>query len=663
MPPRNLRTLLLLLLAFCAAPLVAQDEPAEEPSALPQQEVIRSYHSAIAIQPGGSMRVTETIRVVALGEHIRRGIYRDFPTDYRDQWGNRVRVGFTFRRALRNGREEPWRTESLDNGVRVYVGDKDVFLQPGEYTYELSYETDRQLGFFADHDELYWNVTGNGWGFPIERATAEVTLPRSVAREQVTITAFTGAQGSTAQEFTGEVDAGGVSRFATTRALEPYEGLTIVVGFPKGLVPEPTTEQKLRYFAADNAPVIAALIGFLVVLVYQYLAWSAVGRDPQAGTVVVQYEPPQRFSPAEVRFLDQMGFDDKTFAALAVSMAVKGYLTIEQDGEGTFTLRKRAGGSRSELSPEEQRVANELFAGGDSIKLEQANHARMQAALKALKEQLARKLEKTYFVTNSKWVIPSIALTALTYIAVVVSAGGEGMAVGGFMSIWLSLWTFGVIMLGKAVVAAWRLAWHSRGLTAAGRFGGAIFLTLFATPFFVGEVVGLGVFAIATSVPATIILFAAGVSNYVFYHLLKAPTSAGRALLDKLEGFKEFLGATEDADRRYAIDRSPATFEKFLPYAMALDLEEQWSRKFESVLAAAAAAGGTAAAAYSPSWGNFSSGGWRSFSSGAFSSSFSSAISSSSTPPGRSSGFSGGGGGGGGGSSGGGGGGGGGGGW
>ena len=116
--------------------------------------------------------MTETLRVRAEGEQIRRGLLRDFPTRYVDRRGRRVVTGFEVISVLRDGRAEPHALEKLANGVRIRIGDPEVYLSPGEYTYTISYRTDRQLGFFADHDELYWNVTGNGWDFPIDAVSA-----------------------------------------------------------------------------------------------------------------------------------------------------------------------------------------------------------------------------------------------------------------------------------------------------------------------------------------------------------------------------------------------------------------------------------------------------------------------------------------------------------
>ena len=107
----------------------------------------------------------------AEGSQIRRGIYRDFPTRYRDRYGNRVVVDLKVLGVLRNGEAEPWFTEERDNGVRINTGNDNFLPVPAEYTYTLRYRTTRQLGFFADHDELYWNAIGTGWAFPIDRGT------------------------------------------------------------------------------------------------------------------------------------------------------------------------------------------------------------------------------------------------------------------------------------------------------------------------------------------------------------------------------------------------------------------------------------------------------------------------------------------------------------
>ena len=146
-------------------------------------------------------------------------------------------------------------------------------VPPGEHTYELTYTVDREIGFFPDHDELYWNVTGNGWIFPIQKASATVHLPKGIAQEAILLDAYTGRQGSAETDYTASADSQSNATFRTTRALGPYEGLTIVVRWPKGFVHPPTDDQKYRYFLEDNQASLIGLVGLIVVLIYYTAAW------------------------------------------------------------------------------------------------------------------------------------------------------------------------------------------------------------------------------------------------------------------------------------------------------------------------------------------------------------------------------------------------------
>jgi len=339
-------------------------------------------------------------------------------------------------------------------------------------------------------------------------------------------------------------------------------------------------------------------------------------------------------------------------------MAVKKYLTIK-DREGVYTLTK-AQGQKTLLAPEEASAADKLFAGSTKVELKNTNHTQIGGALEALKSTLRLRMEKIYFLTNQRFLIPGLVMSALVLIVAALSAPGDKKFIALFMTVWLSGWSVGVFFLGSQVIQAWRGVFSGAGHRAAAT-GGAIFLTLFATPFVAGEIAGIVMMAIAVSVPVLVILLLVAIVNYLFHHLLKAPTRAGRALLDKIDGFKMFLAAAEK-DRLNMLNpplRTPQLFEMYLPYALALGVEQQWSEQFSDVLATAGASGAT----YSPTW--YSGTSWSTLGAIGFASSlggsFSSAISSSSTAPGSRSGSSSGGGGGG--SSGGGGGGGGGGGW
>ncbi len=615
-----------------------------------EKERILSFDSHIRIQTDGSMTVTETIHVFAAGHQIKRGIYRDFPTRYTDRFGNVVRVGFQVQSVLRDGRPEAFHLKKVANGIRVYMGEKNRRVGTGEQRYTITYCTDRQLGHFDDFDELYWNVTGNGWSFPMDQVRAVVELPGSA--EVLEVSAYTGPEGARGKDFTMSRDDSGRLHFATTRPLRPREGLTVAVSWPKGFVPLPGFSDKVGYLLSDNPAAMAAVPGMILLMVYYLTVWFKIGRDPEKGPIIPLFSPPEGFTPAAVRFVTRMGFDHKSFASAVVNMAVKGFLNIQEE-DGGYTLSK-TGADESLLSKGERRIARKLFGGTDHLVLDTANHRKIGKAVEAFKKRLKIDFEKLYFQRNSKWLVPGWVISLITLAIMVLSSPEIGAAV--FMLVWLSIWTLGCAALVLVTVKAWQAAASRGGTGGLGKKLSPIGITLFTLPFVGFEFFGIWALSSLASPAAVVALILIIGVNFIFYHLMKAPTVYGRKVMDRIEGFKRYLSVAEKhgLDLRNPPEKTPELFEKFLPYALALDVENQWSQQFADVLARAGQ--GTD---YTPSW--YTGGQWHRLGAAGMAnslgSSFSSAISASSSPPGSGSG------GGGGGSSGGGGGGGGGGGW
>jgi hypothetical protein len=564
-------------LCFCTALLaVAVILISGLPDALADQgERILFFQSHVRILPQGDLEVIETIRVRAAGDRIQRGIYRDFPTDYRSDLGHRVRVRFEVLAVQRDGRAEPYHSEALSGGVRVYIGHRDVFLQPGEYTYTLAYRCDRQIGFFTDYDELYWNVTGNDWELAIEEARAVIDLPPGAPVRQHA--AYTGPAGATGGDYRIESGEGDLV-FATTRVLQPREGLTVAVAWPKGFVAEPTPADRMADMVQDNLSMTVALAGLALLLLYYGIAWWKVGRDPARGTIIPRYAPPKGVSPAAARFVMRMGFDQKALAVAVVSMAVKGFLKITEGADGVYSLEATGAGAER-LSAGEARVAAALLpAGSGPIRLQHTSHRKVGAATKALRHSLGGEYERQYFLHNTGYFIPGIVISLIVLAAVIFT--GDMVPVAIFMLVWISFWSVGVYGLAVRVVTAWR----SR------QVAGAVAVTLFSLPFFGAEIFAVGLLANAVTPPSLILLLSIVGVNILFYHLFKAPTLAGRRLMDEIEGLKRYLSVAEQdrLNKLHPPERTPEHFEALLPYAMALDVENQWSAQFADVLEKAA---------------------------------------------------------------------------
>ena len=596
-------------------------------------ERITSFVSEVAIQPDSALEVTETIDVRSEGAAIRHGILRDFPTLYTGRNGGRVRVGFTFEGATRDGHEEPASVEPLSNGVRMRIGDADTEIEPGNHRYLIHYRTTRQIGRFNGYDELYWNATGNGWAFPIDSAEARIHLPSPAGFGQRS--AYTGPQGSTDSnaEVVSESDSEIV--FRTTWPLGPYEGLTVAAAFPKGVVGEPKGSTKLAWWFSDYGPPIVGFLGLLATLAFYFVAWHRAGRNPRAGTIVPLFSPPDGLSPAGMRYVVEENADNRAFAAALVDMGVRGHIKIRDEEGGwlsgdTRTIERLS--SSTPLSDEEEAALRELLSTGEIIAMKQENHTKFSSAQSALEEILKGRYEGKLFKRNYGW---AAAGFAVFLVAMWLSAAAVALATGFADTITI------VVALGAAVTAVlFLMLRHSSGARGTCLFGG------------LGTLFGFGAFALG--VP----LFVEALNSGWWFPLLlpalalpivvsgfwwmAAPTLEGRRVLDHVAGFKQYLSITERErlDRMTSPDDTPELFEKYLPYAIALGVENRWADRFAPVLAAAAAQGQQGFAWYSGSNSPWSD--TEGFTS-SVGSSLASSVTSASTAPGSSSGAGGGG--------------------
>lgn len=614
------------------------------------EERIRDFDSDVRIAKDGTLTVVETIKVASEGEVIKRGILRDFPTTYKNDLGQRTRVTFDVLSVTRDGKPEHFAVENLSNGKRIRTGQADVFLDNGDHQYVIVYRTTRQLIFGQDHDELYWNATGTGWTFPIDFASARITLPGPAKFGQRHV--YTGAQGARDENAEVADEGPGFIAFRTTQPLGAGEGLTVAAAFPKGVVDAPRENTRAWWWLQDWAPLAAGLLAALGLLWYQLRAWWVAGRGPRAGTMVPLFAPPDGLSAAATRYVARMGMDNRAFTAAIVQSGVARQLHIDkQDGgwfaKDTTTLGRTAGGTA--MAPAERGMLDALFADGDTLALKQENHSTLQAARKALGDTFDADYQGKLFVRNTDWAVLGllaipVAIFAVTIVAALVGAAAPGASfaipLGGLLAVAGIFIAYRFTVGRKGCLLA--LAW----LVVAGCTMAAFFAA------FASFVMALEGGAWAVLIPAAtlpVALFA--------FKWMEAPTVEGRAVMDRIAGFKHYLGVTEE-DRLNVLhppEKTPELFEQYLPYAIALDVENRWADRFAGVLAAAAATGGTATAmGWYSGQGNVwdDPGGFASSVGSTLNSSVASAATSPSSSGGGSGGggFSGGGGGGGGGS-------------
>ena len=547
-------------------------------------ERITSFDSDIVIDADATLHVTETIRVRSAGINISHGITRDFPTRYRNAQGRTVRVGFHVEGVTRDGAEESWTTERIDNGTRVRIGRAETTLENGEHVYVVRYTTTRQIGYFPDHDELYWNVTGTGWAFPIDQASVHIRLPRPVQLSQPTI--YTGAQGERGQDAEIVSQGPGEISFRTTRPLGDHQGLTVAVAWPKGVVAEPPPPSALRQFFTDDGPIGAALIGLLGLCGFYYVAWKKAGRGPVAGTIVPLFQPPPDMSAAAIRYVKDMGYDNRCFTAAIVESGVKGKLRLVETDPGGFFSSKKTRIDKTadgdDLGPPERDMLRGLFSRGDSVAAEQAQHESFQAAQTGLQNALASAYKGKLFLSNLGWAFIGLMVLAIAMIlvgAIIILADPDS-----------TTGARAVPLIGLAILAGGLALSPRSSLLEKG--GSGLFAALCVTAFLAGVVLIVITIVKAADSGNIAFIFAPLLALPLVisaFWWMAAPTRAGRDIMDKIAGFEMYLSATEEnrLNVLHPPEKTPELFERLLPYAIALGVENQWASRFAAVLAAA----------------------------------------------------------------------------
>ncbi|MBL7698694.1 MAG: DUF2207 domain-containing protein [Chitinophagaceae bacterium] len=576
-------------LVLCVCELHAQPFP----SVVDLNDRILKFHSDITVQKDGILQVIETITVYnGMVGNIERGIFRDIPSLYKDTSGFWDERSFRFRNVTKNGVKEPFKKENITRGVRLMIGDKDVRLSEGTYTYRIEYETSRQVIFTPQKDELYWNVNGNGWIFSADTVSCIIHFPE---RSEIgDYRCYTGPEGSTDSECRSRKLSATEIGFTGTRRFEAYEGLTVAVAIQKGIIQPPSGAGNSAAFLKANY--IIPLLSFLLVFFvgYYFYVWYRKGRDPQKGVIYPQFSPPPGIDPAEAGYILTQKYGSHLFAAALIEAAVKRQLNIEVSREGLIFKSN----AYTFTKPENIESAN----GNTGFNLNQlygqkAVKGKYNSTLRSCYTSLHNDLKDKFLIRGRK------------------KNKDEPMFV----------LNRGYIIFAMVVVIA----------------------SVVATIKFITErpSVKIGIFC---AIVLAIIL----ITHLVFRSIMSAYTKKGREVVDHLLGFRMYLGTAEQRlyNQLTPPEKTLDLFEKYLPYAVALQVENEWSEKFDSIMATAMASG------YQPAYYHFAGHSGQSFSMNDFSrgisSGLASTLSSASTPPSSSSsggGSSGGGGGGGGG--------------
>ena len=384
-----------------------------------QQERITNFDVLLEVNTDRSVTVTEKITYKNDGDP-KRGIVRRLPT-HRDMKGKSMKMRYDIVKVERDGQKENFHEES-NSGYRIlYIGNKNRYLNPGEYTYTIKYKAPNQVGLFDEYDEIYWNPIGTAWDFPIDKAACKVTLPANTTIIQEA--AYVGGFGTQGKEYTVE-SFGSDLLYTLTRSLRANEGFTVAIGFEKGVMEEPGIFERF-------GTLIVIILGFLMLLPYYIYTWWKYGVDPPKPAVYPIFESPDELSPASISYISKERYQRKSLTASIIKLAIKGYLRIdEEEKKGFFTKSKiyfleKLKEADDNLPDEEERLMGALFSGGRTVaEIDGEYHPYVEKAL--TRHQNSLKHQHRAFIKeghNSRFLfIPILATIVIGVLAVLFLA-------------------------------------------------------------------------------------------------------------------------------------------------------------------------------------------------------------------------------------------------
>ena len=314
-------------------------------------ESIKSFDVELTASKDGLMQISEKI-VYDFGYYERHGVYRYIPTV--SNVGDLYRVSkINFTNLQRDGESEPYSLDTTDSEVRVKIGSAGKTMI-GTHIYLINYTVENGIGSnYEDHDEIYWNVTGNGWEVPIEEASLTLKTDFNASIEKSIC--FTGPEFSTQSNCTVEVSADG-TKISTTQPLFSNEGLTIVSSFPVNTFPKSILQTNTPQ--DPDLKVLLILWGFMFIICNLIIApllifWYKKHKNKKRfGKVVVNFDLPQsskggRITPSQAGTIDTARLDQNDIVATFFDLAIRKYILIEQIKEkgkflgiGTFDSYK-----------------------------------------------------------------------------------------------------------------------------------------------------------------------------------------------------------------------------------------------------------------------------------------------------------------------------------
>lgn len=542
------------------------------------QEQVTSFHADIKIDTSGLIQVSEQIDIVSERNIFKRGIVRYLPLSKKDSTGRRTFLNYEILSVKKENSISPYHTKKNNGNLEIYVGEKDVFIPNGKHHYSITYTAENTIEFFPAYDELYWNVNGFGWDFNIPVVSANIYFPDNAIVKQAAC--YTGKYGSTQSNCEHQIK-GNKAEFKALN-IAPNENLTIAAAIDKGFInepPPPTFFEKFRLL-------IISLIFSVLLGVYYLFTWRKYGVDPHKPTVYPQFKVPERLSPASMGMIHKEHYWQDLITTSIVNLAVKGYIQIKEKEEkyifGLFKTTKytliKLRNPSDGLPAEEYLLMEDLFSGRKQVELDGKYDTFIESAVNSYRKELEKQHKALINEGNNYKFLVFPVLSIVIFLIIAVFTGARSGVVDQI---------FQFIVGGISFVPF------------------VVILTIFINKFkinwkwFLGIIVsGLIIFTILSTIISSqhrenwnmygvlgFLLYAV-ITFLLYQYFIKRPSKEKLRKQSLIEGFKMYLDMAEEKQLQHfnPPEVTPKVFEKYLPYAIALDAEEVWGEKFKKYL-------------------------------------------------------------------------------
>ena len=485
---------------------------------------IKNFSINIQIHEDSSLEITETIQADFTREP-HHGIIRFIPVKNTDTDGKRSSIRLKIVNITdEKGAIWPFKENYQDDFVIFKIGDPDHYINKIA-TFNITYAVEDAITNFPDHDELYWNATGDRWDVRIEKTKTIIALPQGSNIKDLHAKCFSGRYGSKEQNCISTIKDEKTFEYTITGddvkpALQSNEGLTVVAGFPKNIVASPSLQKRISWFLSDNWGYFIPLFVFF----FMFYKWYTKGRDPLAKRAVVMpfYEPPDNLTPGEVGTIVDEKVDIQDINAGIIDLAVRGYLKIietvekkflSEDKNYKFVLLKKDFAKDPDLIAHEKQTLKAIFKSGSERDLSDLKE-KFYETIPGIKNDIYEKVVKDgYFPTN-----PDTVRNTYSFC---------GLAICFFL----------IFIAGGA-------------------------LMMYSFSVFAGVVIS-----------AILIM--------IFGRYMPAKTKKGAETYIKILGLKEYINTAEKD--RLKFQEKENIFEKLLPYAMTLGIADKWTKAFEGI--------------------------------------------------------------------------------